>query len=42
VVTTSSSAAYLDNIHWDTFVPGDARTKLGTNGLYCQSKFVRL
>lgn len=40
VVTTSSLAAYLDRIHWDTFVPGPARTKLGTHGLYCQSKFV--
>ncbi|ESK85731.1 NAD-P-bindingprotein [Moniliophthora roreri MCA 2997] len=39
VVSTSSSAAYLDVIHWDTFVPGPARTKFGTQGLYSQSKF---
>ncbi|KAF9461953.1 NAD-P-binding protein [Collybia nuda] len=42
IVTTSSSGAYLDHIHWDTFVPGPARTKLGTNGLYCQSKFAQV
>jgi len=42
VVTTSSSAAYLDNIHWDTFTPGPARTKFGSNGLYCQSKFAQV
>ncbi|KAK7043911.1 short-chain alcohol dehydrogenase [Paramarasmius palmivorus] len=39
VVSVSSSAAYLDVIHWDTFVPGPARTKFGTYGLYSQSKF---
>ncbi|KAI3621670.1 NAD(P)-binding protein [Moniliophthora roreri] len=42
VVTTSSSAAYLDVIHWDTFVPGPARTELGTYNLYSQSKFAQV
>ncbi|KAK7043922.1 short-chain alcohol dehydrogenase [Paramarasmius palmivorus] len=39
VVNTASSAAYLDVIHWDTILPGPARTKFGTQGLYNQSKF---
>ncbi|EEB87616.1 hypothetical protein MPER_14981, partial [Moniliophthora perniciosa FA553] len=42
VISTSSSAAYLDVIHWDTFVPGPARTKFGTSGLYSQSKFAQV
>ncbi|KAJ7503700.1 NAD(P)-binding protein [Mycena galericulata] len=42
IITTSSSAAYLENdIHWDTFVPGPARTKYGSTKLYYQSKLVR-
>lgn len=40
IITTSSSGAYLEKIHWDTFVPGPSRTKLGTGGLYYQSKLV--
>ncbi|EIM88722.1 NAD-P-binding protein [Stereum hirsutum FP-91666 SS1] len=38
VVFTSSSAAYFDTIHWDTFKPSQERDKLGTYGLYAQSK----
>ena len=42
IVTTSSMAAYLDNkIYWDTLVDGPKRKKLGQQGLYIQSKFVR-
>lgn len=41
VVFTSSSAAYFDTIHWDTFKPSQERDKLGTYGLYAQSKHVR-
>ena len=40
VVTTSSSGAYLETLHYDTFRDGPARRKLGPKGLYYQSKFV--
>ena len=41
IVTTSSSGAYLDTLHWDTFRDNlAARKKLGTQNLYFQSKFV--
>ncbi len=41
VVTTSSSGAYGDTLHWETFRDDRAaRTKLGTHNLYFQSKFV--
>ncbi|KAF7789133.1 hypothetical protein EIP86_000068 [Pleurotus ostreatoroseus] len=40
IVTTSSSGAYLDTLHWDTFRDNlAARKKLGTQNLYFQSKF---
>ncbi|KAJ7599590.1 NAD-P-binding protein [Mycena floridula] len=43
IVTTSSSGAYFEkNIHWDTFTPGSARTKYGTNNLYFQSKLAQV
>ncbi|KAJ7612015.1 NAD(P)-binding protein [Mycena polygramma] len=43
IVTTSSSAAYLeDDIHWDTFKPGPARTKYGSTKLYYQSKLAQV
>ena len=42
VVTTSSSGAHLAGaIKWDTFKDCPARTKLGTQALYFQSKLVR-
>ena len=41
IVTTSSSGAYLDTLHWETFHDNiAARKKLGTQNLYFQSKFV--
>ncbi|KAJ7506031.1 NAD-P-binding protein [Mycena galericulata] len=43
IITTSSSVAYLENdIHWDTFVPGPARTKYGSTKLYYQSKLAQV
>ncbi|KAK7043858.1 short-chain alcohol dehydrogenase [Paramarasmius palmivorus] len=43
IVSTSSSAAYLEQvIHWDTFIPGSARNKIGNIGLYNQSKFAQV
>ena len=42
IITTSSSAAYLGSINWDTFKDGPARRKLSTQTLYSQSKLVRL
>lgn len=41
IVTTSSSAAYMDTLHPETFRDSPARKALGTQGLYAQSKFVR-
>ena len=40
VIATSSSTAYLNTIHWDTFTDGETRRKMGTNLLYAQSKLV--
>ena len=41
VVTTSSSAAYLGVLHYETMRDNlEARKKLGSPGLYYQSKFV--
>ncbi|KAJ3554361.1 hypothetical protein NM688_g3147 [Phlebia brevispora] len=39
VVTTSSSGAYFETLHYDTFRDSPARKRLGTHGLYFQSKF---
>jgi retinol dehydrogenase 12 len=41
VIHTSSSAAYMGAIDFDTFTDGPKRKKLGTQGLYSQSKLVR-
>ena len=41
IITTSSSAAYLNTIDWDTLKDGPARRKMSTVWLYNQSKFVR-
>ena len=41
VVNTSSIASYGDIIHWDSFLPGEARDKMGSRRLYMQSKHVR-
>ncbi|ETW78251.1 hypothetical protein HETIRDRAFT_325583 [Heterobasidion irregulare TC 32-1] len=38
VVNTSSIASYGDIIHWDSFLPGEARDKMGSRRLYMQSK----
>ncbi|GJE98571.1 NAD(P)-binding protein [Phanerochaete sordida] len=38
VVTTSSSGAYLEGLHYDTFRDSPKRKKLGKQGLYFQSK----
>ncbi|KAI0052744.1 NAD-P-binding protein [Auriscalpium vulgare] len=38
VVVTSSSAAYLEGIHWGSFRPGAVRDKMSTYQLYNQSK----
>ncbi|KAI0088800.1 NAD(P)-binding protein [Irpex rosettiformis] len=38
IITTSSSAAYLTPLHWDTFKDGPARVALGAQMLYAQSK----
>ena len=42
VITTSSSVAYLNTIHWDTFKDGPARRKTAIEDLYAQSKLVHL
>ena len=42
VVTTSSSGAYLDTLHWETFKDSPERRKKSTQALYHQSKHVRL
>ncbi|KAI0792827.1 NAD(P)-binding protein [Abortiporus biennis] len=39
VITTSSSGAYFDTLHFETFKDGPERKKLGTQSLYFQSKF---
>ncbi|KAK7682520.1 hypothetical protein QCA50_014320 [Cerrena zonata] len=39
VISTSSFAAYLYTLNFDTFKDGLARKKLGTQSLYAQSKF---
>ncbi|TCD69330.1 hypothetical protein EIP91_008086 [Steccherinum ochraceum] len=39
VITTSSSAAYFDTLHYETFVDGPARRKKNSTVLYWQSKF---
>ncbi|KAJ2990506.1 hypothetical protein NUW54_g8450 [Trametes sanguinea] len=39
VVTTSSSGAYLETLHFDTFKDGPARRKKTKEALYYQSKF---
>lgn len=41
IVHTSSSAAYLETLHYETFRAHPNRKKLGPRGLYSQSKFVR-
>lgn len=41
IITTSSSAAMFDTIHWESLKDGPARRKLSTSTLYSQSKFVR-
>ncbi|KAI0754734.1 NAD(P)-binding protein [Daedaleopsis nitida] len=38
VVTTSSSGAYLETLHFDTFKDGAARRKMRPDALYYQSK----
>ncbi|KAI0365671.1 NAD(P)-binding protein [Pilatotrama ljubarskyi] len=38
VITTSSSGAYFDTLHWDTFKDGPARRKMNSQSLYFQSK----
>lgn len=42
IVTTSSSAAMFDTIHWESLKDGPARRKLGTGTLYSQSKFANV
>ena len=42
IVITSSSAAYLDTLHWDTFKDGPARRKQQPKNLYAQSKLVSI
>ena len=42
VITTSSSGAYLETLHWDTFKDTPARRKMTDQMLYFQSKLVRL
>ena len=41
VVATSSSVAYLDTLHFETFKDGPARRKMNLDSLYFQSKLVR-
>ncbi|KAI0372200.1 NAD(P)-binding protein [Pilatotrama ljubarskyi] len=38
VITTSSSGAYFEVLHWDTFKDSPARKKMNTQALYFQSK----
>ncbi|GBE80447.1 NAD(P)-binding protein [Sparassis latifolia] len=42
IIHTSSSAAYLSTMDFDTFVPGPARLKLSPTSLYAQSKFANV
>lgn len=42
VITTSSSAAMMYTINWDSFKDGPARRKMSPSQLYSQSKFVRI
>ena len=37
VITTASSGAHLETIHWDSFKDGPGRKKLSTQQLYYQS-----
>jgi len=39
VVNTSSVGHLFENLHFNTFKDGPARKKMGTQHLYCQSKF---
>ncbi|KAI0662127.1 NAD(P)-binding protein [Cubamyces menziesii] len=39
VITTSSSGAYLNTLHWDTFKDTPQRRKMAREALYYQSKF---
>ena len=41
VITTSSSASYLDTLHFETFKDGPERRKMGSTHMYNQSKHVR-
>lgn len=41
VITTASSGAYFDTLHWDTFKDTPERKKLSKQNLYFQSKHVR-
>ena len=41
VITTSSSASYLDILHFESFKDGPERRKIGSTHLYNQSKHVR-
>lgn len=42
VVTTTSSAAYLGKLRYDTFKDSPARLKSSRDALYTQSKLVRI
>ena len=42
VIVVSSSGAYADVLHWDTFKDTPARRKMTDQMLYFQSKLVRL
>ena len=42
VITTASSGAYLDTLHFETFRDGPARRKMSTEALYYQTKHVSL
>jgi len=42
IITTSSSAAMMGSIRWDTFKDGLARKKTSTNALYAQSKLANV
>ncbi|EED81510.1 predicted protein [Postia placenta Mad-698-R] len=39
IVNVSSSASYLETLHWNTFKDSAERKKMSPNALYCQSKF---
>lgn len=40
VITTASSGAYLETLHFETFKDGPERRKLSTEALYYQTKHV--